>query len=466
MDKRRKLDNLLIANKEKYKRSAELVIANEEKAKREAELVIADEEKAKREAELVIAEEEKAKRADELAIANEEKAKRIAELVIADEEKEKLIAELVIADEEKAKRADELAIANEEKAKRIAELVIADEEKAKRVAELVIAEKEKAKRVAELIIENEEKAKRVAELVIADEEKAKRVAELIIADEEKAKRVAELINDNEEKAKRVAELVIAEEEKAKRVAELVIAVNELQLSLQLNADKDLFISVLAHDLRSPFTALLGLSELLLENIRKYNIDEIETVVHHFKNSAQDTYTLLDSLLKWIRAQSGKIPFKPQNLSFAEICKDILKTLKINADLKNISVSISGIEGITVFADEDMLKTVMRNLVSNAIKFTNNGGAISIHTEENSGNIVISVSDNGIGIIPDKLTKLFDISQIQIKTTGTAEETGTGFGLLLCKEFIEKHSGKIWVESEAGKGSEFKFSLPIITYQDV
>jgi signal transduction histidine kinase len=480
MDKRRKLDNSLIAKKEKYKRSAELVIANEEKAEREAELVIANEEKAKRIAELVIAEEEKAKRVAELVIAEEEKAKRIAELVIAEEEKAKRIADLVIAEEEKAKRADELAIANEEKAKRVAELVIAEEEKAKRVAELVIADEEKAKRVAELVIAdeekakradelaiaNEEKAKRIAELVIADEEKAKRIAELVIADEEKAKRADELAIANEEKAKRIAELVIADEEKAKRVTELVIAVNELQLSLQLNADKDLFISVLAHDLRSPFTALLGLSELLLENIRKYNCDEIETVVHHFKNSAQDTYTLLDSLLKWIRAQSGKIPFKPQNLSFAEICKDILKTLKINADLKNISVSISGVEGITVFADEDMLKTVMRNLVSNAIKFTNNGGAISIHTEENSGNIVISVSDNGIGIIPDKLTKLFDISQIQIKTTGTAEETGTGFGLLLCKEFIEKHSGKIWVESEAGKGSEFKFSLPIITYQDV
>ena len=204
----------------------------------------------------------------------------------------------------------------------------------------------------------------------------------------------------------------------------------------------------------------------MENIRNYNSDEIETVVNYFKSSAQDAYALLDSLLKWIRAQSGKIPFKPQNLSFADICKDILKTLNTNADLKNISVSFSTVQGITVFADEDMLKTVMRNLVSNAIKFTNNGGAISIHAEENSENVVISVSDNGIGIMPDKLTKLFDISQIQIKTTGTAEETGTGFGLLLCKEFIEKHSGTIWVESEAGKGSVFKFTLPIITDQAV
>ena len=111
----------------------------------------------------------------------------------------------------------------------------------------------------------------------------------------------------------------------------------------------------------------------------------------------------------------------------------------------------------------MLKTVMRNLVSNAIKFTNNSGKISIKAKENSGIVVISVSDNGIGIKPDKMTKLFDISQRQT-TTGTAEETGSGLGLILCKEFVEKHSGKIWVESEVGKGSDFKFTLPISVEQ--
>jgi signal transduction histidine kinase len=111
----------------------------------------------------------------------------------------------------------------------------------------------------------------------------------------------------------------------------------------------------------------------------------------------------------------------------------------------------------------MLKTVLRNLVSNAIKFTNNGGTININAEENSGNVTISVSDNGIGIKPDDLKKLFNISEF-ITTTGTAEETGTGFGLLLCKEFVDKHQGKIWVESELGKGSDFKFTLPIFTEQ--
>jgi signal transduction histidine kinase len=107
----------------------------------------------------------------------------------------------------------------------------------------------------------------------------------------------------------------------------------------------------------------------------------------------------------------------------------------------------------------MLKTIILNLVSNAIKFTNSGGRININAEENSGNVIISVSDNGVGITPDNLAKLFDISEI-ITTKGTAKETGTGLGLLLCKEFVEKHGGKIWVESEVGKGSDFKFTLPV------
>lgn len=341
--------------------------------------------------------------------------------------------------------------------------IIVKEEIQKRSDELIIANEEKAKRAAELVIANEEKAKRAAELVIANVEKEKQIAAIAIAEEEKAKRANELVIADEEKQKRVAELVIADEEKAKRVAELVITNNELQQLLQLNADKDLFISILAHDLRSPFTALLGLSDILIENFRVYDIDEIENLLKQIKNSAQDTFALLEDLLKWTSTQTGKIPFKPQNLSFTDVCKNILITLNSNAIAKNITIKSFATDHISVFADIDMLKTVLRNLVSNAIKFTNNGGAISIHAVENSGIALISVSDNGIGIKPDKLTKLFDISKRQT-TTGTAEETGTGLGLILCKEFVEKNGGKIWVESAYGKGSEFKFTLPIIKEQ--
>ena len=162
---------------------------------------------------------------------------------------------------------------------------------------------------------------------------------------------------------------------------------------------------------------------------------------------------------WARTQQGKIPYKPQILSFRDICINIFEILSPNANAKNITINYSAPDEINIFADIDMLKTVLRNLVSNAIKFTNNGGVININAVENSGNVTISVSDNGIGINPDNLAKLFDITEV-ITTKGTAKETGTGLGLLICKEFVEKHGGEIWVESEVGKGSDFKFTLPI------
>jgi signal transduction histidine kinase len=245
-------------------------------------------------------------------------------------------------------------------------------------------------------------------------------------------------------------------------AELEIALKNQELQ-KLNADKDRFIAILGHDLRSPFSNLLGLSEILTEDIRKLDIDEIEDIVKHINISARITYNLVDDILLWARAQQGKIQFKPQIVSFIENCKNILEVYKPNADAKNITINYSPEDHINVYADIDMLKAVLRNLVSNAIKYTKSGGTISITAEQTDSNVTISVSDNGIGITSDDLTKLFDISQI-LSTTGTAKETGTGLGLLLCKEFVEKHGGKIWVESEVGKGSDFKFTLPLFTKQ--
>jgi PAS domain S-box-containing protein len=244
--------------------------------------------------------------------------------------------------------------------------------------------------------------------------------------------------------------------------ELSLKENETKLH-QLNADKDLFISILSHDLRSPFNNLLGLSELLIEDIRKLDISKIEDITISINKTARNTYNLLEDILLWSRTQQGKFPFNPQILNFRDICKNILEVLKQNADAKNITINCSSEDHINVFADIDMLKTVMRNLVTNAIKFTNNGGAININANQTDSDVTISISDNGVGIAPDDLTKLFDISQV-ITTKGTAKETGTGLGLLLCKEFVEKHGGKIWVESEVGKGSDFKFTLPIFAEQ--
>jgi len=245
----------------------------------------------------------------------------------------------------------------------------------------------------------------------------------------------------------------------RKQAELALKESETKLR-QLNVDKDRFISILGHDLKSPFNNLLGLSEILTEDIRKLDINEIEDIANNINKTARITYNLLEDILLWARTQQGKIPFKPQTLSFADICMNILEILNSNANAKNITINYSARDEINIFADIDMLKTILRNLVSNAIKFTNNSGAITIGAEENSGNVTISVSDNGIGIPSDNLAKLFNISEV-LSTKGTANETGSGLGLLLCKEFVEKHGGKIWVESEVGKGSEFKFTLPIL-----
>jgi two-component system sensor histidine kinase/response regulator len=240
----------------------------------------------------------------------------------------------------------------------------------------------------------------------------------------------------------------------------LIQLNEANAQLKkLNIDKDRFISILGHDLKSPFNNILGSSEVLTSEINSLNSDEIKEIAGNINKSAKITNKLLEDILMWARTQQGSITFKPQNLSLSATCGNIIEILTPGANAKNIIINYSATDHLIVFADADMLKTVMRNLVSNAIKFTNNGGTISITARQIDSNITISVSDNGIGIAPDNLSKLFNISEV-ITTTGTAKETGTGLGLLLCKEFVEKHGVKIWVESEQGKGSEFKFTLPV------
>jgi len=229
--------------------------------------------------------------------------------------------------------------------------------------------------------------------------------------------------------------------------------------LQLNADKDRFLSILAHDLKSPFLTIIGFLELLTKNVRNYEIKKIESQLAIISNSAITTYNLLEDLLIWIRSQMGKIPFNPYNFNFTLVCNEVIEILRANANAKNITIQIIETENTTIYADMDMIKTIMRNLLSNAIKFTNSGGTITIKYEQNPSNITISVADTGIGMTPQEMSKLFDVSQTH-SAPGTANESGTGLGLLLCKEFVEKHSGKIWVESESGIGSEFKFMLPL------
>ncbi len=228
--------------------------------------------------------------------------------------------------------------------------------------------------------------------------------------------------------------------------------------LELNLDKDRFVSILAHDLKSPFNSILGYLNLLCKNIRKYDIDKIENQINIISSSAQNTFNLLESILMWAHTQSGKIKFEPQQLNFINVYNDIIKSLKLNAENKKIAINYSSNEEIIVFADLNMLSTVLRNLISNAIKFTNSGGQVNVYAVKMPSGIEISVQDNGVGIEPENLSKLFDYSQIYT-TNGTNNEKGTGLGLVLCKEFVEKHDGKIWLQSKVGKGTEFKFTIP-------
>ncbi len=241
-------------------------------------------------------------------------------------------------------------------------------------------------------------------------------------------------------------------------AEQALKESEKQLT-RLNADKNLFISILGHDLKNPFNNILGFTEILASEIEGLNMEEIKDIAGNINKSAQITNDLLEDILLWSRTQQGSILYNPNKLNLKDICYEATEVLIPNAKAKNISINFSLPGEITVSADIDMMKSVLRNLVSNAIKFTNNGGKVSISAELTDSKITVSVSDNGTGIPLQDQLKLFDISQV-VTTRGTAGETGTGLGLLVCKEFVEKHGGKIWVESEVGKGSEFKFTLPV------
>jgi len=240
---------------------------------------------------------------------------------------------------------------------------------------------------------------------------------------------------------------------------------ELQLEIQnqelakLNNDKDRFIRILAHDLKNPFNSLLGFSELLLKNLRKYDIEKIESQIKIIHKTTHQTYELLEQILLWAKSQSGKLTLELQKIDFANEINEIINTLKNQANEKSIRLNSIETEKINFNADVNMFKTVMRNLISNAIKFTNQNGQINIYAEKNHTNTIITVSDNGIGIDKNVLPKLWEFSD-NYSTEGTNKEKGTGFGLTLCKELIEKHGGTIWVESEVGKGSDFKFTLPL------
>ncbi len=234
----------------------------------------------------------------------------------------------------------------------------------------------------------------------------------------------------------------------------------LSLNKQLEilvADKDRFISILSHDLRSPFSALLGFTQLLQQNFKTNTQEQIESQLKMINDSAERIFSLLDNILMWNRSQAGKMVPKPQVFSCAALVSGVIENLKLIALSKNIELIQNIPQQLNVFADMEMTNTILRNLISNAIKFSHPVGCININGEAQGGMVLFTVSDAGVGIAPEIRQRLFNSNDIYT-TPGTSNEKGTGFGLLLCKEFVEQNGGQIWLESEPGKGSTFRFTL--------
>jgi PAS domain S-box-containing protein len=227
----------------------------------------------------------------------------------------------------------------------------------------------------------------------------------------------------------------------------------------LNATKDKFFSIIAHDLRSPFSALLGFSDIIINEIRKKRYHELETYMDVIKDTSNNTLKLLENLLEWAYTQTDGIQYEPENMTINSIIHNVTKQSKNAADQKHITVKGNINDSIIIYADKNMITTVVRNLVSNAIKYTKDGGVIEIIAKQDNTDTHVTVKDNGIGIKPEKIKRLFKAEE-NVSTLGTNNETGTGLGLLLCYEFIKKHNGKIWVDSVVDRGTSFHFTIPV------
>lgn len=224
---------------------------------------------------------------------------------------------------------------------------------------------------------------------------------------------------------------------------------------QLNQVKDKFFSIISHDLRSPINALAGLLDLLDKGA--IASDELPVAIKELRTRFNHTRTLLNNLLDWTLLQMDKINLQPAKINLANLANENIELIR-STQIKQVNFVNAIPAQAIAFADSNTINLVIRNLISNALKFTNEGGEIKLSAEEETDHWVVAVSDNGVGIKPEVLNMLFDKIN-PYSTRGTANEKGTGLGLILCKEFVEKNNGKIWVESTLGKGSTFWFSVP-------
>jgi len=238
--------------------------------------------------------------------------------------------------------------------------------------------------------------------------------------------------------------------------------SELRFS-ELNTTKDKFFSIISHDLRVPFNGILGFSNLLIDQIRKKDYDGLEEYAGIIQHSSKRAMELLSNLLDWSRSQTGRIRFEPNPVLISQVIGEVMSSLNEMAYQKGITVTSLVPDDLIVYADRLMLGSILRNLISNAIKFTYPSGRIEVSSENLESWNLISVSDDGVGIKEQVVPKLFRIDE-SFSESGTNNEKGTGLGLIMCKEFVEKHGGKIWVQpnmtrQQYHQGTIFKFTLP-------
>ena len=227
---------------------------------------------------------------------------------------------------------------------------------------------------------------------------------------------------------------------------------------ELNATKDKFFSIISHDMRGIFVPIMGSTDIIKRMVKKYDDDRLNKFSKNLSSSVKNAIKLFENLIEWSRLQQGNMEFVQSKLSLKDLIAQTVDLFMEHQKSKNIKIINEVIDDFQVYGDENMIKTIIRNLISNALKFTNSGGKITLKAKKQDSLIEVSVSDSGIGINPDKVKDLFTLKQ-QKSVVGTGGEHGTGLGLILCKDFVEKHEGKIWVNSIVGHGSTFTFSLP-------
>lgn len=252
-------------------------------------------------------------------------------------------------------------------------------------------------------------------------------------------------------------IYVAHDNTRKKLAEDELISSEKKL-IELNATKDKFFSIIAHDLKSPIGSFRELSRVLAESYNDFSDDERIEILTLINKSSDNLFSLIDNLLEWSRSQRNKIQLYPVDFEVKKTVDDLIQQLHIVAGQKEINIINSIDQGTLLHADPNIIKTILRNLISNSIKFSHIGGEIVVSSVLKDDSVELSVKDSGVGIPEETISHLFRIDK-QVSTIGTAQERGTGLGLVLCKEFIDKQNGRIWVESKLGEGSTFYVTIP-------